>query len=246
MILHTSVKKHELNVQLNEIIKVIKYGAPWRTIEKIPWETAYKTYIKLLKRNIIKNTYIDLLRQYYKTAPHGKLKLQFTDTTCVKNRYGSDLVKYNGHKKMKCTKVSFITDSKGIPISVYVANGTEHDSNVLLKQLKHPFLINCDLLEQHKKIILADSGYDSKQVINKLKTLGYAPIIAVNKRNNKYRKIRKLTRNEQSLYKNRIIIEHTNNKFKVHRRCICRYDRYIEAFNGSIYISLIDTILNVL
>ena len=41
-------------------------------------------------------------------------------------------------------------------------------------------------------------------------------------------------------------IEHTNNKFKNHRRCICRYDRFIEAFYGSIYISLIDSVLNVL
>ena len=72
------------------------------------------------------------------------------------------------------------------------------------------------------------------------------PIIAVNKKNTKYKEVRELTKKELKIYKKRLSIEHTNNKFKVHRRCICRHDRYIEAFYGSIYISLIDTILNML
>ena len=70
---------------------------------------------------------------HYKKTPNRKLKIQITDTTCVKNRYGFDFVKYNGYKKMKCTKVSFITDINGIPISVLVSNGTKCDSRVLLE-----------------------------------------------------------------------------------------------------------------
>ena len=72
----------------------------------------------MLKMNIIKNTYIELLNLYIKKQPNKKLKYLYTDTTCIKNKYGSELVKYNGHKKMNCTKVSFITDSNGIPINV--------------------------------------------------------------------------------------------------------------------------------
>lgn len=239
-------QKHKIYNQLKEIIKVIKYGIPWRTIENIPWNTAYATYKRLLKLNVIKDTYIGLLKQYFKKAPNRKLKIQITDTTCVKNRYGSDLVNYNGYKKIKCTKVSFISDVYGIPISLLVTNGTKCDSKVLIEQLKNTFLIDNELNNNNKKIMLADGLYDSKEVMDTLEALGYTPIIAVNKKNTKYKEIRKLTSKEKEIYKNRICIEHTNNKFKVHRRCICRYDRYIEAFYGSIYVSLIDTILNVL
>jgi hypothetical protein len=147
---------------------------------------------------------------------------------------------------MKCTKVSFITDVYGIPISVHVTNGTKCDSKVLLEQLKYKFLIDDNLNEKNKNIMLADGLYDTKEIVNKLSTLGYTPIIAVNRKNTKYKEVRKISKKDLTTYKKRLSIEHTNNKFKVHRRCICRYDRYIEAFYGSIYISLIDTILNML
>ena len=48
---------------------------------------------------ILKNTYIDLLKKYFKKASNRKLKYQYTDTTIIPNKYGSDLVKYNGYKK---------------------------------------------------------------------------------------------------------------------------------------------------
>ena len=47
----------------------------------------------------VKNTYIELLNLYIKKQPNKKLKYLYTCTTCIKNKYGSELVKYNGHKK---------------------------------------------------------------------------------------------------------------------------------------------------
>ena len=64
------------------------------------------------------NTICSYIYFSYCTRIDKKLKYLYTDTTCIKNKYGSELVKYNGHKKMNCTKVSFITDSNGIPINV--------------------------------------------------------------------------------------------------------------------------------
>ena len=71
---------------------------------------------------------------------------------------------------------------------------------------------------------------------------GYIPIIAVNKKNKKFNN-RKLSNNEKEKYKKRIKIEHTNKNFKDHRRCNCRYDRNLDSFYGSTYVSLIDNIL---
>jgi len=239
-------QKHHLIDQLKEIIKIIKYALPWRIINNISWNTVYSTYKRLLYFDVIKNTYIELLRKYFKKAPNNKLKIQITDTTCIRNRYGSSMVNYNGYKKMKCTKVSFITDRYGIPINVYVSNGNKCDSKILLNQLNCKFLIDNELHNRYKHIILADSMYDSNEVIKELIKLNYKPIIAINKRNTKFTAIRKLTKEEIKIYKQRLHIEHINNTFKTNRRCICRYDRIINTFYGSIYFSLIDTILNVL
>lgn len=236
-------QKYEISIVLKEIIKVIKYGIPWRAIENVNYNTAYGTYKRLIKHNIIKSTYIDLLKIYFKKAPNKKLRCLITDTTCVSNRYGSELVKYNGYKKKKCTKVSFITDSLGIPISVLIDEGSRCDSKILLDQLKSKFLINKKLMDKHKKYILADSMYDEKEVIEKIKCLNYDPIISVNKRNSKFKKCRTLDKNKLKMYKKRMKIEHFNNKFKVHRRCNCRYDRNIDTFYCSVYVSLIDSVL---
>ena len=86
---------------LKEIIKVIKYAIPWRLTEAISYTTVYSSYKRLLHFNIIKSTYIDL---YLKKSPNKKLKIQYTDTTCIPNKYGPELVKYNGYKKKNVQK----------------------------------------------------------------------------------------------------------------------------------------------
>jgi hypothetical protein len=67
------------------------------------------------------------------------LEIQSTDVTVVGNKYGSDLVKYNGHKKKKCTKVSQIHIKNGPVIGVKIDNGSKHDSVIFMKHL------NCEL-----------------------------------------------------------------------------------------------------
>lgn len=238
-------QKHEIKVVLTEILKVIKYALPWREIINIPYSTAYSVYKKLLKLNILKSTYIELLKIYFQKSKNRKLKYLITDTTCVNNRCGSQMVEYNGHKKKKCTKVSFICDSVGVPVNVSIDRGARCDSKILLSQLDNEWLICNDLLNNNKKYILADSMYDSSEVIDRLKKLGFIPIINKNKRNNKG-KIYKMSQSEKNIYSKRIKIEHTNNLFKNSRRCYCRYDRNIDTFFASIYCSLIYTLISKL
>ena len=69
---------------------------------------------------LISGTYIDLLHLYFKKCPNKKLKFQYTDTTCVSNKYGSCHVAYNGYKMKKCSKISFISETYGIPINVNI------------------------------------------------------------------------------------------------------------------------------
>jgi hypothetical protein len=82
-------QKHKIECILKEIIKVIKYAIPWRLIGSIPYSTVYSSYKRLIHFNVLKSTYIDLLQLYLKKCPNKKLKIQYTDITCISNKYGS-------------------------------------------------------------------------------------------------------------------------------------------------------------
>lgn len=234
-------QKHTIKSILKEILKVIKYGIPWRAIETIPYTTVYCSYKRLLHFNILKNTYIDLLRLYLIKCPNNKLKIQYTDTTCISNKYGSEFTEYNGYKKKKCTKISFVTDSKGIPINVSVHNGKQNDGKILVSHFNN-MLISKGLNNKYKKYMLADSIYYVKEVKNLLTTEGYEYIIPPNIKNTKYKKVEKLTKKESKIYLNRIKIEHTNSMLKNYRRLNCRYDRNLNTFYGSLWLGLIGII----
>ena len=231
-------QKHKIENVLLEILKVIKYAIPWRLITDIPYTTVYSSYKRLLHFDILKNTYIELLKLYLKKSPNKKLKIQYTDTTCISNKYGSTLVKYNGYKRKKCTKISFITDSYGIPINVSIHNGSQNDGKILVSHF-HKMLIDEDLNNKNKVYMLADSIYYVKEVKELLTSNGYSYIIPPNAKNTKYKEIQKLTKDEISIYSKRIKIEHTNSLLKSYRRLGCRYDRNIGTFYGSLWISLI-------
>ncbi len=72
-------QKHKIECILAEIIKVIKYGIPWRLIENIPYTTVYSSYKRLLHFDILRKTYIDLLHLYFKKCPNKKLKFQLNN-----------------------------------------------------------------------------------------------------------------------------------------------------------------------
>ena len=234
-------QKHKIEDILTEIIKVIKYNLPWRMIDRIPYTTVYSSYKRLLNLNILKSTYIELLRIYFKKSPNRKLKNQYTDTTCVSNKYGSELVEYNGYKKKKCTKISFITDANGIVINANINNGKKCDSKILVEHFSN-MLIDKGLNDKYKKYMLADGIYYVEEIKNLLKLNNYVPIIPPNNKNTKYKKLKKLTRKERKNYSKRIKIEHTNNFIKQYRRLNCRHDCNLDTFYGSLWIALIGII----
>jgi hypothetical protein len=151
---------------------------------------------------------------------------------------GQELVKYNGYKKKKCTKISFITDSKGIPINVNISNGSKCDSKILVSHFSD-MLIDKKINNKNKVYMLADGIYYVEEIKNLLFNNRYVYIIPPNKKNTKYKKIIKLTKKEKKIYAKRIKIEHTNSLLKSYRRLNCRYDRNIDTFYGSLWVSLI-------
>ena len=101
---------------------------------------------------------------------------------------------------------------------------------------------------KYKQYLLADKGYDFKDIRQILTDKGYYPIIDHNKRNTKdLSKIKKLSKKGKILYKKRIHIERliSHLKYSV-KRLLIRFDRNIKTFSLFIFISIIVNIYRIL
>lgn len=242
-------QKYSIDDILQELIETIKYAKPYRSSKVMPHSTLKDAYDKLCKFNVFEDTYIKLLNKYIEKCPAKKLKIRHTDTTCIVNKYGSENVKYFGHKKRNVTKISFETDSYGIPIKMTANKGSDNDGQILLEDFKVPYLLDKNVIDRHKLYFCADSQYDTANIRKYLIKDNQLPIIDYNIRNTKDpMKLKKKQFNEEykKIYKSRFMIEVYNGLIKSFRRVQTRYDRKIDSFKNSIYFAMIDRILKVM
>lgn len=240
---------HDLDLILDECIERVKYGKTYRSSKLLPKSTFNKIYLDLYKRNILKDTYIDLLKTYFYKNPASKLKYRFTDTTCIINKNGSEKVKYNGHKKRKVTKISLETDSKGVVIKSTINNGNANDGKIFINDINESYFVNNDLLEKYKKYYCADGAYYTKRILKYLNEKGFIVIINRNKKNTKnVKKLKKLkmSKHDRCIYNKRFVIEDTNCNIKSFKLVQTRMDRKIESFNNTLFISYINKVLNAM
>lgn len=254
-------QKHKLIDILKAIIFILKTGLPWAQIEyvsKINYKTVfplkvekvqfslrkitvYKAFGRLCYLGIIKNTYLEMLNKYINKSPSKKLKMQYVDSTIIGNKYGREKIgRSKLYKNKYTTKISFITDSIGIPIYMNCEGGNRYDSRIIVDNYKD-FLIDKNYNREYNKYFLGDKGYCSEELRQMLRNDNYVPIIDYNNRGTKNpAKIRKLTKKEYKIYQKRITIEHTFGKLKKRfRRIDLRYDGKIKLFETFIYLSLI-------
>jgi len=233
---------YTLSEYLTDILYVLKTGIAWRDLRShINWNSIYKVYVKLNSTNVFKVSYVDLLNKYFKKSSNNKLKYIMTDTSFIPNKKGKTVIGYNRFYNRKCgTKISLITDSKGISINVDCYKGNIYDSKILPIHLKKNNLVMIDHISPYNKYFLADPGYDSKVIRSKLINMNYKPLIAQNRRNIKDpAKLIVFNRQEKKMYNKRLVIERTFNKMKMNRKLCLRYESKIENFIGFIYLSLL-------
>ena len=237
---------HDLDLILDEYIKRVKYGSTYRSSIYLPKSTFNKIYLDLHKRNILKNSYIELLKMYFKKSPNRKLMYRFTDTTCFVNKNGKTKVKYNGYKKRKVTKGSLETDSNGVVIKSTLNNGNMNDAKIFTKDISKEYLVDKDLLERFKNYYVADSGYDTEEIKKYLNEEGFTAIIKGNKKNtkdvNKLKKF-KMSKYQKYIYNKRFIIEDTNSNIKSFKLIQTRMDSKSCSFENSLFISYINKVL---
>jgi hypothetical protein len=243
-------QKYKLEDILNHILIILKKGFVWRDldlIKNIKWNTVYKHFKKLSKYNIFKDTYSDLLKLYFYKTPSKKLKIIDTDTTVISNKNGSEKVGKNKlYKNKKVTKLSVITDNNKIPILANIYSGNIYDSKILLDQLQNnQFIIN-NILIKKIKFIVADKGYDSKQLKEFIKNKYNSILITPQNRRNIKNPllIRSLTPEYKKMYNNRVKIENFFGTLKrSFKRITERYDKKSYIFESFIFFAFCNLII---
>jgi putative transposase len=234
-------QKYSLFEYMTEIFYVLKTGIAWRDLRShINWNSVYKAYVKLNSFNIFEISYMSLLSKYLKKNKQNNLKYILTDTSFIPNKKGKDLIGYNKfYNRKNGTKISLITDAKGIVLNMKCYKGNIYDSKILMDHLSKCDLVKSYHIGESEKYFLADPGYDSKKIRNKLIEINYKPIIVQNKRNIKDKnKLLILSKNEKKIYKKRLKVENSFNSLKTDRKICLRYESKVRNFIGFVYLSL--------
>lgn len=235
-------QKYRLKNVLEDIIYILRTGISYRQLRSnIKWQTVYKVYRKLVDNHIFDISYQSMLSKYIKKVSKKRLSYISSDTSFIRNKNGKQLIGYNKYySKKNGNKVSIIVDSKGIPLDVNICKGNQNDSKILSNQLDKWNLIKDNHLEQYNKYFLADAGYDSTLLRDKLSRLNYEPIIVQNKRNIKNDMlINTFDRAFKKIYSKRIVVENSFCKLKQLRRIDQRYDSLLSTFNGYLKLGII-------
>lgn len=119
------------------------------------------------------------------------------------------------------TKIHMAADALGRPVRFVLTGGEANDApqaELLLEGVRAGYVI-------------ADRGYDSEKIIEKVEELGAKAVIPP-------RSNRKVQRDyDRELYKKRNLIERAFNKLKRFRRIATRYDRKAAYFESFLYLA---------
>lgn len=203
----TTNRKYPIKQLLTHILFILKSGISYRmfndfienkyNISNIPhWGTLYKFYMKLIKYNVIQESFDETVKKYMEKSNNN---IFMTDTTLIANKGGYN-PKYNPQlKKHKSYspkgtytpfqgyKISSINDNNGKPINIKLYDGNINDSKILNLQLddnintftrtQSVHVVPLGTKKNNNNILLADSGYDSSIIRDKLKTMNFGRII---------------------------------------------------------------------
>ena len=171
--------------------------------------------------------------------PLSSLDIVSVDSTFIQNKLCKDTTCKNPHNKCKRgSRVSTIVDSKGVPLSITVDDSDGNDAKLFFNVFAKMTANKSILKKIHKRTkFLADKGYDSKKIRNKILSRKMIPIIGYNKRNTKdISKIKFLTADELKIYKKRIRVEHLYAFYKKYPKINSIYEKTLESYRNLVFI----------
>lgn len=213
---------------LDRILYILSSGCQWSQIplSSGSWKTIYYYFTVWSKHNLFNHAYDDLLRVYRKIRPTSRVVI--VDTSFVKNVFGRNCVGSSPFDRgRKATKVSAVTDQKGIPLVFTFHRGNRNDSRTLFHSLS-----KCKFLVPRSKLY-ADKIYDTSHCRDVLNHFQLENCVS---------KKRQKTSGENNRI--RIVVEHTFSWLDKYRRIILRYDSHTHAFKSFHYLASIHLLGN--
>jgi putative transposase len=170
---------------LNGIYYILKTGIQWKALPRCfgSASAVHRLFQKLVELGFFKILWTDLLMKYDKI--HG-LNLDKQAMDCAQKKSPLAGCEKSGKSPVDRgklgSKLSVLSESKGIIIGLAVGSGNQHDSTLFLETLRS---VPKELKQPFKKEMNLDSAYDSEIVRTILFNFYYVPKIAPNRRNKK-------------------------------------------------------------
>jgi transposase len=203
-------------------------------IGPIEGKQVHKRFMEYSKNKIFKRLFDLAKLNYLLSEPDTNTIL--ADTTNIVNKQSIEINHRNHYNKNKKTiKISAITDNKGSPLHISVMDGNVHDMKCFDKDIDE-FTKKKEIIDKLRRagkrvILIADKGYDSQRIRNKLKKNNMKPLIKPNNRNTKDKtKIRTFNRHQEKMYKNRIKIEHFFGIIKRYPKVNSVYEKTMNSY----------------
>lgn len=238
-------KKRKKVIKMNYVEKYKQHKEYYKNENKniIIGKTIWTHFNRFCECKIFEKFFNLFSQKYYDINKH-LLKVINVDTSFIPNKYGiNETGRCVLYKSKNGNKVSAIIGETNVPIKISINKGSENDGKILEKDLSD---LNIDISKIHKnqkKFILADAIYDTKNIREQIKKLGYTPIIDFNRRRTKdpiKLKKMKLKKKEIKIYKKRVKVEHFFAHLKGHNRILgYRYSKNLSNFVGFVFVSCI-------
>lgn len=231
---YTGRPAYSNTVLLPGILKLLRAGCRWRDLD-IPGFPSGVTHWRRLRFWEQKSRLSRLWRVILSALFHsGLIDLSRTalDGTLVSSYSFHQKTGYSGKHHRTGTKVSCLTDAQGIPLACVLASGNRHDAPLALPT------INRLKIGQRTRpmMILADKGYDGADLRRTLRHRGIRTNIPT-RQFQRRRKRGRPPRYDQTLGKQRFVVERTNSWFKSFRRIHFRYDVTIASFRAFVLLA---------
>jgi len=228
----------ESHTIVNAIFKVLSSGGSWKILDgfeldgvKLKSSTIYYHYVQWVNDGCFQTMFEETLKVFLCNNMRDTLII---DSTYIRGFKNQELVDYYGSKKMNCTKFHSLTTEDNIiakPFCFEMGNNSDYENIHLyqetLTSMRDGF--------GEEAYLLADAGYDSKEMKDACYAAWFTPVININNRNSKIK--RQLEEPEATIYKKRRRIESTFSWMKKYKGIRMRIDRKLTHWMSKVYFA---------
>lgn len=209
------------------ILQVLVNGVAWRKIADCgcSYSCCYR-YFKELQRRGLFNLGFDTLSK----EKTNILECSIDSTTVTSFRF-KELTGWDGKHKKIGTKLSIISDIKGLPADIVFGKGNKHDLKFVPKHLENT-------AGTRKCILNLDKGYTSKELRRSLRNKGIKVNMETRVKDYTAKRGPKFAF-DAIKYKIRFQIERLNGWVKSFKRLRTRLEYHASSFKAFVYLALI-------